>query len=162
MAAASLVATAFGIIIIIVTAYLLAGGALVTSEVITTAQKDLTDLQVKMLGTSMKVISSSSYGSTVYIEILNDGREPIRDFPHLDVFLYDRDSDWSRYSYQTSSPPAIGYWAKESITPDNVYPHQWDPGETLNMSVTYSSITPSYFKIVTSNGITAEGVVSAP
>jgi len=42
MAAASLVATAFGIIIILVTAYMLAGSTLAMTEVVTTAQKDMT------------------------------------------------------------------------------------------------------------------------
>jgi len=55
MAAACLVATAFGIIIIIITAYVLAGSTLATSEIVTTAQKDMTDLQIKMLGTSLEI-----------------------------------------------------------------------------------------------------------
>ncbi|MCU0632818.1 MAG: hypothetical protein MUC66_07575 [Methanolinea sp.] len=152
MAAASLVATAFGIIIIIVTAYVLAGGTLLTSEVVTTAQKDLTDIHVKMLGTSMTVLSNTTDGTYFYIQILNDGREPIRDYEHIDVFLYYSSSGWSRFTYQNTTPPFADHWAKEGISPDIVYPHQWDPGETLNMSVAYSGI-PGYIKIVTGNGV---------
>lgn len=151
MAAATLVATAFGIIIIIITAYVLAGGTLLTSEVAMNAQKDMTDLQVKMLGTSMKVLSNTTDGSFFYIQILNDGREPIRDFEHVDVFLFASGS-WSRFSYQNTTPPMGSHWANVSISPDVVYPNQWDPGETLNMSVS-SSATPDYFKIVTANGV---------
>jgi flagellar protein FlaF len=151
MAAATLVATAFGIIIIIVTAYVLAGGTLLTSEVVINAQKDMTDLQVKMLGTSMKVLSNTTDGSFFYIQILNDGREPIRDFEHVDVFLFSSGS-WSRFSYQNTTPPIGSHWAKVSISPDVVYPNQWDPGESLNMSVSYSA-TPDYFKILTANGV---------
>lgn len=152
MAAATLVATAFGIIIIIVTAYVLAGGTLVTSEVVTTAQKDMTDLQVKMLGTSMEVLSNHTDGSYFYILVLNDGREPIRDLDYVDIFTYDTPGGWSRYTYQATSPPGSQHWARESITPDIVYPNQWDPGETLNISVAYAG-TPGYFKIVTGNGV---------
>lgn len=152
MAAATLVATGFGIVVIIVTAYVLAGGTLVTSEVVTTAQKDMTDLQIKMIGTSMQVISNSTDGSYFYIQILNNGREPIRNLNYVDVFIYDTLGGWSRYTYQSTSPPISQHWAKEDITPDIIYPKQWDPGETLNISVAYPG-TPGYFKIVTGNGV---------
>lgn len=153
MAAATLVATAFGIIIIIVTAYVLAGGTLLTSEVVINAQKDMTDLQVKMLGTSIKVLSTTTDSSYFYIQVLNDGREPIRDYEHVDVFLYFSSTGWSRFTYQNTTPPLADHWAKEGvILPDTVYPNQWDPGETLNMSVSYSG-TPDYYKIVTANGV---------
>jgi flagellar protein FlaF len=152
MAAATLVATAFGIIIIIVTAYVLAGGTLLTSEVVINAQKDMTDLQVKMLGTSITVQSNSTDGSYFYIQVLNDGREPIRDFEHIDVFIY-ASGGWSRYTYQNTTPPFANHWAQQGlISPHSVYPNQWDPGESLNMSVSYGS-TPDYFKIVTANGV---------
>ncbi|MCQ8893854.1 MAG: hypothetical protein NQU46_04405 [Methanolinea sp.] len=156
MAAASLVATAFGIVIIIITAYVLAGSTLVTSEVVSTAQKDMTDLQLKMLGTSMEVVANSSGGSPLTIEILNTGREPIRNFGYIDVYLYDSSSGWFLFTYR--SEPAEGHWTDVSITDgdyteEKIYRNQWDPGEILNMSVSYSGITPERFKIVTGNGI---------
>jgi len=156
MAAASLVATAFGIVIIIITAYVLAGGTLLTSEVVTTAQKDMTDLQVKMLGTSMEVLSNTSGTSPVYFEIQNIGREPIRDFEYIDVYLHDTTTGWSLFTYRNTTTD--GHWTNIIITDGNhltekVYPNQWDPGEILNISVSYSGITPDYFKIVTGNGV---------
>lgn len=152
MAAATLVATTFGIVIIIVTAYVLAGGTLLTSEVVTSAQKDMTDIQVKMLGTSISVVSNTSDGSYLYIQILNDGREPIRDLEYVDVFFYDATNGWSRLSYQNTTPPSINHWAKIDLSPDIVYPNQWDPGEILNITIAYAG-TPNKFKIVTGNGI---------
>ena len=153
MAAATLVATAFGIILIIVTAYVLAGGTLLTSEVVMNAQKDMTNLQTQMLGTSITVLSNTTDGSYFYIQVLNDGREPIRDYEHIDIFLYFSSTGWSRYTYQNTTPPLADHWAKEGIiSPDTIYPNQWDPGETLNISVAYAG-TPDYFKIVTANGV---------
>ncbi|OPY43787.1 MAG: hypothetical protein A4E42_01226 [Methanoregulaceae archaeon PtaU1.Bin222] len=157
MAAATLVATAFGIIIIIVTAYVLAGGTLLTSEVVINAQKDTTDLQVKMLGTSMTVLSHTSGGSPLYIELQNTGREPIRDFQYIDVYLHDPINGWSLFPYKNTT--ADGYWTKIIITDgdhltEKIYPNQWDPDEILNISVSYSTITPDYYKIVTGNGVT--------
>lgn len=161
MAAASLVATAFGIIIIIVTAYVLAGGTLLTSEVVMNAQKDMTELQEKMLGTSMRVISNRTDGSYFYIQVLNDGREPIRDFEHIDVYLAHSTDGWSRYTYVSSGTPSSGEWTKESdfiriiegeFVKESIYPKQWDPGEITNMTIGYPGI-PEGYKIVTANGV---------
>ena len=152
MAAATLVATAFGIIVIIVTAYVLAGGTLLTSEVVTSAQKDMTDIQVKMLGTSFSVVSTTSDGAYCYIQILNNGREPIRDLEYIDVFFFESTNGWSRLSFQDTNPPSGNHWAKNHLSPDTINPNQWDPGETLNISFPYAG-TPNAFKIVTANGI---------
>jgi flagellar protein FlaF len=154
MAAASLVATAFGIIIILVTAYMLAGSTLAMTEVVTTAQKDMTELQVKMLGTSIQYVDSSvAPDGTVYIEIENNGREPINKYKYADVYL--RDSltrEWHFFSYLDSDIPQNGFWTKK-IENDNLYKNQWDPGEIINISVIYSGITPDSLKVVTPNGI---------
>lgn len=168
MAAATLVATAFGIIIIIVTAYVLAGGTLLTSEVVINAQKDMTDLQVKMLGTSMRVVVNTTDGSYyttdgeyLYLEIFNNGREPIRDFKHMDVYLPDSTTGCSLYSYVEANPPSIGNWTKNGVImrvvngeykTEAIYRNQWDPGEILRIKVNYQG-SPEYFKIVTSNGV---------
>jgi len=157
MAAASLIATALGIVLILLTAYFLAGGALSAIAVVSDAQKDMTALQVKMLGTSMEINSSTiPNDSNVTIQILNNGRESIRDFKYMEIYLYDSSQGWSFFSYSTPPPPpSTGHWTRESITPDNVYPNQWDPGELLTIIVSYSGIAPNYAKIVTSNGIIA-------
>ena len=172
MAAATLVATAFGIIIIIVTAYVLAGGTLLTSEVVINAQKDTTDLQMKILGTSMKVVPNISDGSSYYFKdvdgylyfyIENDGREPIRDFEHIDIYLPDSTPGFSLYMYEESSAPSSGNWTKHQIKriigegyfDENHFINQWDPSEILIIKVN-SQIDPNYIKIVSDNGVSAE------
>jgi len=171
MAAATLVATAFGIILIIVTAYVLAGGTLLTSEVVMNAQKDMTNLQTKMLGTSMEVTPNISDGSFYYKDvdgylyffIENDGREPIRDFEHIDIYLPDAVTGFSLYSYEDSSTPSSGNWTKHQIKriigegyfEENLFINQWDPSEILIIKVN-SPVDPNYIKIVSDNGVTAE------
>lgn len=153
MAAASLVATAFGIIVIIVTAYVLAGSTLVTSEVVSTAQKDMTEIQLRMLGTSVQYVGSSLSPGIVYIELENNGREPIRDYRYMDVFIDDEISrEWFRFSY--NDYPQVGSWRVEEIRNDLIYPNQWDPGEIINISVMYTGISPSSFRVATPNGVT--------
>jgi len=153
MAAASLVATAFGIIIILVTAYVLAGSTLATTEVVTTAQKDMTELQVKMLGTSIQYVNSSiASDGIVYIEIENTGREPINGYNYMDVYLLSSERGPILYRYKSNSDE--GWW-DYSPPLGRINPSQWDPGEIINITVKYFGITPVSFKVVTPNGISA-------
>ena len=158
MAAASLIATALGIVLLLLTAYFLAGGALSAIAVVSDAQRETTALQSKMLGTSASVLNSKSGDSSLFFEIINDGREPIHDFEYIDFYLNDHAMGGTLYTY--SHTPGTGHWTKVKITAgdytaEKIYTGQWDPGEILNISVTYSDITPNYFKIVTSNGVGA-------
>lgn len=164
MAAASLIATALGIVLLLLTAYFLAGGALSAIAVVSDAQKDMTALHVKMLGTSMEINSSTTPNdSNVTIQILNNGRESIRDFKYMEIYLYDSSQGWSFFSLSTPpSSRSTGHWTIESITPDNVYRNQWDPGELLTITVSYSGIAPNYAKIVTGNGIIAGSPLPYP
>ncbi|HOT03171.1 MAG TPA: hypothetical protein PK069_03225 [Methanolinea sp.] len=158
MAAASLIATALGIVLILLTAYFLAGGALSAIGVVSDAQRDTTIIRSKMLGTSVSVLGSSAGDSLLYVEILNDGREPIREMEGIDVYLNDPAIGWSIFTY--SQAPGTGHWSLVRITAgdysaEKIYTNQWDPGEILNMSISYSGINPNYFKIVTANGVGA-------
>jgi hypothetical protein len=154
MAAASLVASALGIVLILVTAYILVGGTVMTSETVVNAQKDMTALQVKMIGTTMDITAVSS-SNPRYITIENTGSESIRNFEQVDVFLTFLDSAPTIYRYNADG--GIGYWKKEIIVPDHIHPRQWDPGEVLNMSVEYpvEAGTLIEVRITTGNGASA-------
>ena len=151
MAAASLVATALGIILLLVTGYVLVGGALTSSQVMMEAQKDMTAAQVEMLGTGMEIQGVST--SPLYIQVLNSGNIPILDFDHIDIFLFQSGANPTRIEY--SSGGEVNTWKKVDINPDAIYRNQWDPGEVLNISVTYSGPTPGAVQITTANGVSA-------
>jgi len=159
MAAASLVATALGIILLLVTGYVLVGGALTSSEVVMEAQKDMTAAQVEMLGTGMEIMGVSPSANPLYIQVRNTGNVPIPDLEHMDVFLFQSNAVPARISYGTTG--AVNTWQKLSINPDVIYKNQWDPGEVLNMSVSYSGSAPGAVKITTANGVSAYFTVSA-
>jgi flagellar protein FlaF len=158
MAAASLVASALGIVLILVTAYVLVGGTVMTSETVVNAQKDMTALQVKMIGTSMDITDVST-SNPRYITIENTGSEAIRDFEQIDVFLTFSGSAPTIYRYNAGG--GIGFWKKNDITPDFIHPQQWDPGEVLNMSVEYpvEAGTLVSVQVITGNGASAATVV---
>ncbi len=153
MAAASLVATALGIILILVTGYVLVGGALTSSEVVMAAQKDMTASQVEMLGTGMEITDVSPSSNPVYIRVTNTGNVPILDFEHVDVFLFQSGAVPARIHYNTAG--GENTWQKLSINPDVIYQNQWDPGEEMNISVSYTGSLPRAVKITTANGVSA-------
>lgn len=159
MAAASLVATAFGIIIIIITAYVLAGSTLATSEIVTTAQKDMTDLQIKMLGTSLEIGDPpANITSPLSLPLSNTGNEPIRDLEKMDVYLFFNETGPLLYKY--SSEPGDGWWTDRNRIGE-FYPTQWDPGETMTMTITYSEPLPPFeIQVTTPNGVSARRVLS--
>ncbi|MDH7510141.1 MAG: hypothetical protein QHH04_03755 [Methanolinea sp.] len=159
MAAASLVATAFGIIIILVTAYILAGSTLATSEVVSTAQKDMTDLQMRMLGTSLEIGEPpANITSPLVLTLTNTGNEPIRDFEKMDVYLFFSGTGPVLYRY--SSGTGDGWW-NDSRSLGDFYPTRWDPGETMTMTITYSEpSTPREIQVTTANGVSARRVFS--
>jgi flagellar protein FlaF len=152
MAAASLVATALGIILLLVTGYVLVGGALTSSQVVMEAQKDMTAAQVEMLGTGMEITAVSFSSNPIYIQVTNTGNVPINDFEHMDVFLLSSGDVPARISYAGSGENT---WQKVLIYPDLIHPNQWDPGEDLNISVTYTGSTPRAVQITTANGVSA-------
>jgi len=135
MGFASIVATALGIILLIVTAYVLVSGVLVASETVVDAQKDMTELQVKMLGTSLDITNASTQEVIVY----NSGNEPVRDFTNLDLYI-DNGGGWVLYRYNTD------WTANKSYM---------NPGKSIAISHTIGS--PYEVKIVTPNGISAYG-----
>jgi flagellar protein FlaF len=153
MAAASLVATALGIILLLVTGYVLVGGALTSSQVVMEAQKDMTAAQVEMLGTGMEITAVSPSSNPIYIQVTNSGNVPIIDFDHTDVFLLSSGNVPVRIRYNSAG--GDNTWQKVLIYPDLIHPNQWDPGEDLNMSVTYSGSTPRAVQITTANGVSA-------
>jgi len=154
MAAASLVSTALGIIIILITAYVLAGSTLALTETVTTAQKDMTELQAKILGTSFRIEDPpSNLTSPLTISLYNTGNEPIADFENMDVYLLFAGKGPVLYKYRLTSDE--GWW--DYVPPiGSVYPSQWDPGEKMTISITYfESSLPEEIKVTTPNGISA-------
>jgi len=154
MAFASIISSAIGIILLIITAYVLVAGVLTTTQVAMNAQSDMTAVHMKMLGTSIAVDSTSVENSSpniLYLNLINSGSEPV-DLSTLNVFL----------EVQNSAPvliPKGSVTSTWSILPDV---KQWRPTESLNMSVRYSGTYPVIVQITTGNGVSAITKVYAP
>jgi len=135
MGFASIIATALGIILLIVTAYVLVSGVLVASETVVEAQKDMTAIQVERIGTSIDI----SVPSDTEIIIHNIGSEIIRDLDKMDVYMRSNESGpWTLY-HQSTHWSVVG--GKNMINPNR------------NITITHSIGSPYEVKIVTPNGI---------
>jgi flagellar protein FlaF len=154
MAFASIISSAIGIILLIVTAYVLVAGVLTTTQVAMNAQSEMTAVHMKMLGTSIAVDSTSVENSSpniLYLNLVNSGSEPV-ELSTLNVFL----------EAPGSAPvliPRGSTTSTWSILPDV---KQWRPTETLNMSVRYSGTYPVIVQITTGNGVSAITKLYAP
>ncbi|HZD42978.1 MAG TPA: flagellar protein FlaF, partial [Methanomicrobiales archaeon] len=79
MATATLIATAIGLIILVVTAYVLIGGTLSAAEIVASAQKDTAGLQEARMRTSIAITGTAldTNSTTLYMEVENTGSEII-------------------------------------------------------------------------------------
>ncbi len=150
MSAGSLVATGFGIVLLVVTAYILVGGTLSMAERAISAQSELAQQQEIRMRTSIEIVNATddASASTLYIEIRNTGSEPIVNYSHMDVYVVN-ESLPIYYPYGSGS----GSWSINVIKPDTIHPGQLDPDEVMNISVRYPGKSPIWIQVTTGNGV---------
>jgi len=151
MAAASLVATAFGVIIILITAYIIAAGILGLATSVAEAQKEVTAMTIKASGTAIEIMESSG-NETLYLVIKNKGSEQI-EYTYMDVYLRDENYIPDFFSY---SPSAEKRWTKVLISPDKVFPGVWDPGENITISLNTGGKSYIWVQVTTPVGVSAQ------
>jgi len=151
MSAGPLIASGVGILLLVATAYILIGGTLVTTEVMVEAQSNLATYQEARMRTAIAIQNTSIADSTLFVEVENTGSEPVVGIPSIDVYLQSR-----------GVPVYIPYgnWSTVNITPDEVHPGELDPGETLNLSVTYQDVIPTWVQVVTPNGVSSSAYIA--
>ncbi|MDD3977834.1 hypothetical protein L1994_07100 [Methanomicrobium antiquum] len=157
MGSATVIATAFALILLMITAYFLVAAVLTTTEIVAYAQQERLDKQEERMRTSININATSVQApSILYTEIKNDGSAVISDFKYWDVYTGDN----------TGSPPVhyqigdnTGEWNISSITPDMLNPGQLDPQEIMNISIKYPDTRPGWVKIATPNGVFASSYV---
>jgi flagellar protein FlaF len=156
MGTASLIATAIGVLLLIVTAYVLAGGTITVAETVATAQRDSVNLHEIRMRTAIEIRSAilDTNSSTLVISVENTGNERLDDFDHTDVFLL-IDGIPKHGSYHSGDCP----WTILSIQPDVIHPGQLDPGEVMTISVLYNGSSPTWVQVTTSSGVSASHYV---
>jgi flagellar protein FlaF len=157
MAAASLVATAFGIILILITAYILAAGILGLATSVAEGQKEMTAMSIRAMGTSLDIVSvefeDGEPPSTYLITIENTGSE-IFTYEHLDIYLKTRDATWEYFPYSESGPNG---WVFNDTNDKGA----WTPGDIKSIRVNGGD-SYSRVQVTTAVGVSASHSISPP
>lgn len=151
MGAAPLVASGIGIALLIVTAYVLIGGTLATTEVMVEAQTNLAAYQEARMRTAIEIQNAAIVGNeTLSVEVKNIGGESITDIPLMDIYI----NSGSLPRYVPYGQGDGTYWNSTEIAPDDIHPGQLDPGETLYIEIISDGrIESTWIQVVTPNGV---------
>ncbi|MBN2733283.1 MAG: hypothetical protein JXQ82_00280 [Methanomicrobiaceae archaeon] len=154
MGSATVIATAFALILLIITSYFLVTAVLTTAEIVSYAQQDNLNQQEQRVRTSISITNTSLdfSSSTLYTELINDGNVAISEFKYWDVYTGNITGSFPLH-YQMGNN--IGEWYIVSIEPDIINPGLLDPQEVMNVSIKYPGFYPLWVQITTSNGVSA-------
>ncbi len=164
MASGDLIATAVALILLIVTAYVIIGGILSTTEIVSTAQTEKFNTQEIRMRTDIDItgVTILQPSGIMYLQVENTGKEMISGFQNIDLHLvFMAENEPVYYSYTSSSTPGTGEWTVAGITPDSIHANQLDPGETLNMTVQFPLTSiPEWAQVTTPNGVYDSGYLN--
>ncbi len=160
MAAAEIIGTAIGVMLLIIIAYILTGSTLISAETVANAQKDLTSQNEARLRTSISLSDISVTFQELHFSVTNNGNEIISDFDHMDGYTYNSTtSGFQHYSFDKYNLGNTGNWSITRFDNDYIHPNQLDPGEKMWVWATFPGIPPLGVQIATSNGVYASAVV---
>ncbi|MDD1695356.1 MAG: hypothetical protein LUQ54_00520 [Methanoregula sp.] len=160
MAAAGIIGTAVGVILLIVVAYVVVGATLTAADTVSNAQKDVTLQNQMRIGTAFTITDQINNSSVIYSNVTNTGTEIIRDFHHMDVLVYDRVSgDYQVCIYDQNGSGNPGTWYISNRYQDFIHPSELDPGEKYRFQIITGGASPEWFQITTGNGVYASAFV---
>ena len=160
MAAAGIIGTAVGVILLIVVAYVVVGATLTAAETVTNAQKDVTLQNQMRIGTAFTITDQIYNNSIIYSNVTNTGTEIIRDFNHMDILLYNNESDtYQNCIYNTTISGTQCTWEISEHYQDYIHPSELDPGEKYRIRVNTRGFSPDWFQITSGNGVYASAFV---
>jgi flagellar protein FlaF len=160
MAAAGIIGTAVGLILLIVVAYVVVGATLTAAETVTNAQKDVTLQNQMRIGTAFTITDAFHNSSVIYSNVTNTGSEIIRDFTHMDILVYDTvSSDHQVCVYNTTESGTQCTWEISEHYQDYIHPSELDPGEKYQFRIHTMGTSPGWFQITAGNGVYASAFV---
>src|SRR5512137_120462 len=146
MAAAGIIGTAVGVILLIVVAYVVVGATLTAAETMSNAQKDVTLQNQMRIGTAFTISDQTHNSSIIYTNVTNTGTEIIRDFNHMDILVYNNESgDYRVCTYDNNDSGTPGTWYISDYYQDYIHPSELDPGEKFQFRINTQGTSPSWF-----------------
>jgi len=151
MAGAIIIASAIGILLLVLVGYVLVGSSLASADSIASAQKDMTLLQEERLGTAIDITHAHYQSSTSFeFQIKNTGNQIIN-YTTLNVIVTWGTNAPVFYNYRDGYS---GTWHRIGINPDTIHPTYVDPGEVLDGRIyDIGGTKPNEFGVVTPEGI---------
>jgi flagellar protein FlaF len=161
MAAAGIIGTAVGVILLIVVAYVVVGATLTAAETVTNAQKDVTLQNQMRIGTAFTISDEIHNSSVIYSNVTNTGTEIIRDFKHMDILVYDKtvSNDYQICNYNSTVSGTQCTWEISEHYQDYIHPTELDPGEKYQFRIHTRGTSPEWFQITAGNGVYASAFV---
>jgi flagellar protein FlaF len=161
MAAAGIIGTAVGLILLIVVAYVVVGATLTAAETMSNAQKDVTLQNQMRIGTAFTISDQIHNSSRIYANVTNTGTEIIRDFNHMDILVYDKtvSNDYQICIYNTMLTGTQCTWEISEYYQDYLHPSELDPGEKFQFRINTQGTSPEWFQITSDNGVYASAFV---
>jgi flagellar protein FlaF len=160
MAVAGIIGAAVGVLLLIVVAYVVVSATITTAETVSNAQKDLTLQNEMRIRTVFTITDPQNSSSIITSNVSNTGTEIISDFNHMDVIVYDTESnDYQVCIYDASGSGNPGTWDITNRYQDFIHPFELDPGEKYQIRVTTRGSSPNWFQITSSKGVYASAYV---
>ena len=162
MAVAEIIGAAVGVLLLVVTAYLLVGGTLSAAETVATAQKDLTFLHEARLKTDITIADKETPGTFLNFSVSNTGSEAITDLSHMEIFSFDTTNGYIHYVYvpYADDTGAAYTWTIKRFEGDTIHTGQFDPGVKIWVKVNLPpGVTPASVQVTTGNGVSAQSII---
>ena len=89
MGSASLIATAVALVLLIITAYVVVGGILATSDIVSMSQTERFRIQEMRMHTSIDILDVQVSNETQTLDLIlkNSGNEKISQFKYMDIYI---------------------------------------------------------------------------
>jgi hypothetical protein len=174
MAGAGIIASAIGILLLVLVSYVIVGNNLTSADIIASAQKDMVMKAEEQMNTATQISAVSFYGSWpnyyLHFHLTNTGNEIISNFNSTDVFVNISPNAPVYYRFDATSfacgdgsgcgDADLGTWnyAEFDVSgPDIIHPTMLDPGETLSIRIGNFHSNPAKYMVqaTTPNGVSA-------
>jgi hypothetical protein len=176
MAGAIIIASALGILLLVLVGYVLVGSSLASADSIASAQKDMVMNSKEQMDTGIQISAVSFYGVSspyyLHFHLTNTGNEIISNFKPMDVFVAISGGSPVYYRFDPNSyacgdgfgcgDAGLGTWNyAEFDGPDIIHPTMLDPGETLSIRIGNFNSNPAHYTVeaTTPNGVSATYIV---
>lgn len=147
----AIIAAAFGLALIIISAYTVLGGIYFQHTTLADSMKELQNRKNEQLRTSVKIESAKKEVNYVYLNLSNTGSTKIREFQRIDVIAANTTTGSLSYLNYENGSLSMEEW-NFTLYKDYINPGLLDPGEGMNITL-LTNTNPNVVWFGTPSGI---------